>query len=63
MRGRGSVALIGEPRWLRGHASAVETLNTYAKLWPDSEDRIRTAIGEALVHPGDISRTSASGRT
>jgi integrase len=31
-----------------GHASAVETLNTYAHLWPDSEDRTRTAIDEVL---------------
>ena len=56
MRGRGSADLIGEARWWRGHASAVETLNTYANLWPDSEDRIRTAIDEVLVRPADISR-------
>lgn len=37
-----------------GHASAVETLNTYAHLWPDSEDRTRTAIDEVLLRPADI---------
>ncbi len=27
-----------------GHASASETLDTYAHLWPDSEDRTRAAV-------------------
>ena len=27
-----------------GHASAVETLDTYSHLWPDSDDRTRDAI-------------------
>lgn len=27
-----------------GHASAVETLQTYSHLWPDSEDRTREAV-------------------
>jgi hypothetical protein len=27
-----------------GHASAVETLNTYSHLWPDSDDRTREAV-------------------
>jgi len=31
-----------------GHASAVETLNTYAHLWPDSDDRTREAIESVL---------------
>jgi integrase len=31
-----------------GHASAVETLNTYAHLWPDSDDRTREAVENAL---------------
>jgi len=43
-----------------GHASAVETLNTYAHLWPDSEDRTRTAIDEALGRAADIPRTLAA---
>ena len=36
-----------------GHASAMETLNTYAHLWPDSDDRTREAVESAL---GDNSR-------
>ncbi len=31
-----------------GHASAVETLNTYSHLWPDSEDRTRAAVDAVL---------------
>jgi integrase len=31
-----------------GHASATETLDTYAHLWPDSEDRTREAVDAAL---------------
>ncbi len=31
-----------------GHKSAEETLNTYAHLWPDSDDRTRDAIDAAL---------------
>lgn len=27
-----------------GHANAEETMTTYAKLWPDSQDRAREAI-------------------
>ncbi|OQZ91425.1 hypothetical protein BST11_08930 [Mycobacterium alsense] len=27
-----------------GHANAVETLDTYSHLWPDSDDRTRDAI-------------------
>jgi integrase len=42
-----------------GHASAVETLNTYAHLWPDSEDRTRAAIDEVLrtALPAELSRS------
>lgn len=32
-----------------GHASATETLETYAHLWPDDEDRTRAAIQAALT--------------
>jgi hypothetical protein len=32
-----------------GHASAMETLNTYAHLWPDSDDRTREAVESALA--------------
>lgn len=31
-----------------GHATAAETLDTYAHLWPDSEDRTRDAIDGVL---------------
>jgi len=31
-----------------GHASATETLDTYAHLWPDSEDRTREAVDSML---------------
>lgn len=32
-----------------GHASAEETLNTYAHLWPDTEDRTRGVVETALT--------------
>jgi len=32
-----------------GHATAQVTLDTYGHLWPDSEDRTRTAVEAALV--------------
>jgi integrase len=39
-----------------GHATADETLNTYAHLWPDREDRSRAAVnagfGKALTAQG-----------
>lgn len=31
-----------------GHASASETLDTYSHLWPDSEDRTRSAVDTVL---------------
>jgi integrase len=31
-----------------GHKSAVETLDTYSHLWPDSEDRTREAVDTVL---------------
>ena len=36
-----------------GHTSAMETLNTYTHLWPDSDDRTREAVESTL---GDNSR-------
>jgi integrase len=36
-----------------GHASAVETLDTYSHLWPDSDDRTREAIDSVLGAPAD----------
>ena len=32
-----------------GHATAAETLDTYAHLWPDSDDRTRKAAATALM--------------
>lgn len=32
-----------------GHATAEETLNTYAHLWPDTEDRSRAAVDAGLA--------------
>jgi integrase len=32
-----------------GHASAGEAINTYAHLWPDSDDRTRDAVAAALA--------------
>jgi integrase len=31
-----------------GHASPVETLETYSHLWPDSDDRTRAAVDAVL---------------
>jgi hypothetical protein len=31
-----------------GHKNAVETLNVYSHLWPDSEDRTREAVDAVL---------------
>lgn len=40
-----------------GHASAVETLDTYSHLWPDSDDRTRDAIDSVLGSTADALRT------
>jgi integrase len=41
-----------------GHASAGETLDTYSHLWPDSDDRTRTAVDSVLsadsVRTGEV---------
>jgi len=41
-----------------GHASAVETLDTYSHLWPDSGERSREAVDSVLGNPADCVRTS-----
>lgn len=41
-----------------GHASAVETLDTYSHLWPDSDDRTRDAIDSVLGFTADALRTA-----
>lgn len=43
-----------------GHASAVETLDTYSHLWPDSDDRTREAIDSVLGSTADDLRTDAA---
>ncbi|ACZ31091.1 integrase family protein [Xylanimonas cellulosilytica DSM 15894] len=46
-----------------GHASAVETLDTYSHLWPDSDDLTRDAVDSALgsaVHQVSTSGDSES---
>jgi integrase len=43
-----------------GHASAVETLDTYSHLWPDSDDRTRDAIDSVLGFIADPLRTEAA---
>lgn len=49
-----------------GHASAVETLDTYSHLWPDSDDRTRDAIdsvlGESTADPLRTEGVSSTGR-
>jgi integrase len=32
-----------------GHQSAMETLDTYGHLWPDSDDETRNAVDQVLV--------------
>ena len=45
-----------------GHATAAETLDTYAHLWPDSEDRTRQAVDSVLGRPADYLRTDEAAR-
>jgi hypothetical protein len=42
-----SVASSGTPSKY-GHASAIETLDTYGHMWPESEDRTRQAVDVAF---------------
>lgn len=44
-----------------GHKSAVETLDTYSHLWPDSDDRTREAVEVALAPRADSLRTLVVG--
>jgi integrase len=43
------------------HASATTTLNTYAHLWPDSDESTRAAVGAVLAARADF--LADSGRT
>ena len=36
------------------HKSATTTLDTYAKLWPDGEERTRAAVDDAFGNLADI---------
>ncbi len=42
-----------------GHASAVETLDTYSHMFPESEDTTRAAIDDVLGRVADSVRTSS----
>jgi hypothetical protein len=42
-----------------GHKSAVETLDTYSHLWPDSEDRTREAVDQMLGQPAEADQEAA----
>ena len=42
-----------------GHANAAMTLNVYAHLWPDDEDRTREAVEAIFAPPADYLRTDA----
>lgn len=44
-----------------GHASAMETLDTYGHLWPESEDSTRQAIDAVLGNPAGQARGAAAG--
>jgi integrase len=49
-----------------GHSSAAVTLDIYAHLWPDSDDRTREAVEFALAGvaaPADSLRTSGTGHS
>ena len=41
-----------------GHASAKTTLDRYARLWPDDEDRTRDAVDAEFGNLADFSRTT-----
>jgi hypothetical protein len=45
-----------------GHATAAETLHTYAHLWPDSDERTREAIDSVLPAPRYERPTAAAPR-
>jgi integrase len=46
-----------------GHASASETLDTYSHLWPDSDDRTRTAVDSVLLADSVRTEEVVDGRT
>jgi integrase len=44
-----------------GHAPAVETLDAYSHLWPDSDARTREAVDAVLGNPAADSVRTAEG--
>ena len=42
------------------HASAKTTLDTYAHLWPDTEESTRAAVGAAMAARADSVRTKTT---
>jgi integrase len=42
------------------HAKATTTLNTYAHLWPDTDESTRLAVAGAVAHLADSVRTRAA---
>jgi integrase len=46
-----------------GHKSAVETLDTYANLWPDTEDQTRAAVDSVLMCATRAPSERAGGET
>jgi hypothetical protein len=46
-------ATILEVRDFAGHSDARTTLSVYGRLWPDSEDRTRSALDAALAFGAD----------
>lgn len=45
-----------------GHSSAAITLDTYAHLWPDADDRTREAVDQAFA-ASKVNSTAGSVRT
>jgi integrase len=43
-----------------GHANAAETLDTYSRPWPDSDDRTREAVDHAFGKSGEYILSTAS---
>lgn len=44
------------------HASATTTLNTYAHMWPDTEESTRAAVANVLTARADSLRTKAASK-
>ncbi|MGB3187341.1 MAG: tyrosine-type recombinase/integrase [Ornithinimicrobium sp.] len=42
------------------HASAMTTLNTYGRLWPDTDESARAAVAVAMASRADSLRTTGA---